>query len=119
MAGPGRIVDHPMFAKTLKQGCGIGCNVGRIAPSAMTFASSKTTDGKLSFYLGQGEFTDDPIADDFFGCAGVAHVEKLQHALEFIGHAGYRHHVGVTAGHVAQSVHEALTRYFGIEVTKL
>lgn len=119
MAGKGQIVDHPMFAKALGAGCGWGCNVGRIAPAPMTFASTKTTDGKLWCYLGEGAFTADSIADDFFGCAGVAHIANLQETLEYIGHAGYRHHVGVTTGHVAIAVHEALTRYLGYEVKML
>ena len=40
----------------------------------MTFGSMLTEDGKLKFYLGEGRFTDDPIPDDFFGCAGVAEI---------------------------------------------
>ena len=34
-----------------------------------------------------------------------------------IGHMGYRHHVGVTAGQVAAPVREALTRYLGYTET--
>ena len=116
MTAKGQVIDHPMFAKAMGAGCGWGCNVGRIAPSSMTFASSKTTDGKIWCYLGQGEFTQDKIADDYFGCAGVARIENLQVALEHIGHEGYRHHVGVTAGHVAPAVREAFTRYLGYEL---
>lgn len=119
MAGKGTVVDHPMFAKALGSGCGWGCNVGRIAPAPMTFASSKTADGKLWCYLGQGEFTADPIEDGYFGCAGVVRIEKLQSVLEYVGHEGYRHHVGVTAGHVAVAVREAFTRYLGYELKEL
>jgi hypothetical protein len=113
------VIDHPMFAKALGAGCGVGCNVGRIAATPMTFASSKTQDGKLSFYLGEGSFTGDPIAEDFFGCAGVAEIAGLQGKLEVIGHAGYRHHVGVTAGHVATGVREAFQRYLHYDLTAL
>lgn len=119
MAAKGRVVDHPMFAKALGAGCGAGCNVGRIAATPMTFASSKTQDGRLSFYLGEGSFTGDPIAPDFFGCAGVANIAGLQGKLEAIGHAGYRHHVGVTAGHVATGVREAFLRYLHYDLTAL
>ncbi|MFA6134814.1 MAG: hypothetical protein WC869_12430 [Phycisphaerae bacterium] len=117
MTGKGQVIDHPMFAKALGAGCGFGCNVGRIAPSPMTFASTKTQDGKLYYYLGRGEFTADPIAEDFFGCAGVAHIDGLQDKLQAIGHQGYRHHVGVTVGHVDVSVREAFTRYLNYEAT--
>jgi L-fucose isomerase-like protein len=119
MTAKGRVIDHPMFAKALGAGCGVGCNVGRIAATPMTFASSKTQDGKLSFYLGEGSFTGDPIAEDFFGCAGVAEIAGLQGKLEVIGHAGYRHHVGVTAGHVATGVREAFQRYLHYDLTAL
>ena len=44
----------------------------------MTFGSMLTRDGRLEFYLGEGRFTDDPIPDDFFGCAGVAEIPGLQ-----------------------------------------
>ena len=119
MAGKGAIVDHPMFAKAMGAGCGWGCNVGRIAATPMTFASAKTDGGKLCAYLGEGEITADPIADGFFGCAGVARIANLQGILEFVGHGGYRHHVGVTAGHVATAVREALVRYLGYELVRL
>ncbi len=118
MAGPGQIVDHPMFAKVLGPGCGFGCNTGRIAPAPLTFSSAKTMDGKLSFYLGEGRFTADPIAPEFFGCAGVAEIPRLQDILEHVGHEGYRHHVSVTTGHVAAAVREAFTRYLGYELAE-
>lgn len=119
MAAKGQVIDHPMFAKALGAGCGWGCNVGRIAPTEMTFASSKTTDGKLFCYLGEGRFTEDKIADNFFGCAGVAQIANLQDTLEYVGHQGYRHHVGVTSGHVAPAVREAFTKYLGYELKTL
>ena len=111
MTGKGKVIDHPMFAKALGAGCGWGPNVGRIAPTPMTFASCKTENGKLTFYLGEGDITADTIADDFFGCAGVAHIPALQDVLQRIGYEGYRHHVSLTPGHVGRAVREALTRY--------
>ncbi|MBA4387623.1 MAG: hypothetical protein C0404_06555 [Verrucomicrobia bacterium] len=119
MTGKGRVIDHPMFAKSMGAGCGWGCNVGRIAPSPMTYCSTKTQDGKLWSYLGEGEFTRDKIEDEFFGCAGVAHIENLQDVLERVGHEGYRHHVGVTFGHVAVPVAEAFSRYLHYELALL
>jgi L-fucose isomerase-like protein len=119
MAGKGRIVEHPMFAKALGAGCGWGCNTGRIAAAPMTYASSKTMDGKLWCYLGEGEFTKDPIARDFFGCAGVVRIPRLQEVLAYVGNEGYRHHVGVTVGHVAGAVREAFTKYLRYELKSL
>jgi len=113
MAGKGQIVDHPMFAKSLGAGCGWGCNTGRIAPTPFTYASSKTQDGELCFYLGEGRITDDPIAKDFFGCAGVAEISDLQEKLLLIGKFGYRHHVSITPTHVGDAVREAFNTYLG------
>jgi L-fucose isomerase-like protein len=111
MTAKGRIIDHPMFAKALGAGCGYGCNVGRISPAPMTYASSKTQDGKLIFYLGEGVFTKDIIPPDFFGCAGVVKIPGLQGKLRAIGYQGYRHHVAVTVGHVEGPIREAFSQY--------
>ncbi len=119
MTAKGRIVDHPMFAKTMGGGCGYGCNTGRIAPAPVTFSSAKTQDGRLSFYLGEGEITGDPIADDFFGCAGVARIPDLQSKLQVIGHEGYRHHVGLTTGRLAGPLQEAFERYLHYGITRI
>jgi L-fucose isomerase-like protein len=119
MEGKGHIVDHELLGKALGPGCGWGCNVGRIAAAPFTFASAKTQDGELCCYLGEGEFTGEPIASDFFGCAGVARIDHLQQILQTIGHEGYRHHVSVTTGHVERAVREAFTRYLGYRMTEL
>ena len=111
MTAKGQVIDHPMFAKSFGAGCGWGCNIGRIAPSAMTFASSKTEDGELIFYTGEGRFTADPIEPAYFGCAGVAEIAGLQDKLMAIGRMGYRHHVSVAFGQVEKPVREALTQY--------
>ena len=119
MAGPGLVIEHPMFAKSLGSGCGWGCNTGRIQASPMTFASAKTEDGRLRCYLGEGEFTDDPIEAGFFGCAGVARIDHLQAKLLAIGTQGYRHHVAVAFGSNQVPVREALQNYLGYEVASL
>lgn len=119
MTGKGDVIVHPMFAKALGEGCGFGCNVGRIAPNELTFASSKTQDGKLHIYMGEGEFTKDPIQDGFFGCGGVAKIDRLQEKLYKIGTNGYRHHVSVTPGLVSVALREACTNYLGYEITEL
>ena len=119
MTAKGEVIDHPMFAKDLGEGCGFGCNVGRIAPTPLSFASCKTQDGKLFVYFGEGEFTADPIAKEFFGCGGVAKIDNLQDKLYKIGYNGYRHHVSVTPGHVEMALREAFTHYLGYEITEL
>lgn len=119
MTAKGEVIDHPMFAKSLGTGNGFGCNVGRIAPNPITFASSKTQDGKLFVYFGEGEFTNDVIQEGFFGCGGVAKIDNLQDKLLKIGYNGYRHHVSITPGHSATALREAFTRYLGYEITEI
>jgi L-fucose isomerase-like protein len=116
MTGQGRIEDHAILANAVGKGCAWGCNTGRIAPTLFTFGSLMTEDGQLKFFLGQGEFTRDPIAKDYFGCAGVAEIPGLQDGLRTIGMAGFRHHVSVTPTHVMEPVREAFERYLGYQV---
>jgi len=116
MTDRGRIVDHAILANAVGEGCSYGCHVGRIAPAPFTFGSMVTDSGKLRFYLGQGEFTADAIPSEFFGCAGVAHIENLQDVLLHVGRNGYRHHVSVTPGSLQEPVHEALQHYLGFDV---
>jgi L-fucose isomerase-like protein len=115
MTGRGHIVDHAILANAVGEGCSYGCNVGRITPDDFTFGSMVTEAGRLRFYLGQGTFTNDPIPEDFFGCAGVARIERLQDVLLYVGRNGYRHHVSVTPGLHQEPVREALSHYLGFD----
>jgi L-fucose isomerase-like protein len=117
MAQKGQVADHAILANAVGKGCGWGCNVGRIKAQPFTFGSLTTEAGRLKFYLGQGRFTGDPIAPDYFGCAGVAQIDGLQDALQTIGYEGHRHHVSVTPGHVMAPVCEAFEKYLGYDVT--
>ncbi len=115
MTAKGQIIDHPMFAKELGAGCSFGCNVGRIAANDITYSSALTKDGKLEFYIGEGKITSDVIPEGYFGCAGVVQISNLQDHLKTIGYGGYRHHVSVTSGHMAEAVKEAFRNYLGYE----
>jgi len=117
MTCKGCITDHAILANGVGKGRAFGCNTGRIAPTAFTFSSMLTRDGKLLFYLGEGRFTEDKIAADFFGCAGVAEIPNLQNVLMTIGCAGHRHHVSVSPGRAASAVREAFGNYLGYDVT--
>ena len=119
MTAKGQITDHLLLANTLGSGCSYGCNTGRIKATPFTFASSMTIDGKLKFFMGEGNFTDDKIPEEFFGCAGVAHIRDLQKILNQIGYAGYRHHVSVTPKHVKQAMREAFTQYLNYEISPI
>jgi len=117
MTCQGRIIDHAILKNVIGEGRSFGCNVGRISPTPFTFGSMLTRDGDLECYLGEGEFTADPIPDDFFGCAGVAEIPGLQDTLQAVGYMGHRHHTSVTPGNVLGPVSEAFDTYLGYEVT--
>ncbi len=116
MAGTGRITDHDILMTSIGAGISYGCNVGRIAPLKFTFGSLLTDSGVIRMYLGQGRFTEDPIPPDFFGCAGVAEIARLQDVLLHIGRYGHRHHVSIAPGWIQEPVREALAHYLGFEV---
>jgi L-fucose isomerase-like protein len=117
MTGKGCVTGHAILDNVPEITSSYGCNVGRIKPTPFTFSSMLTLDGTLQFYVGEGEFTADPIPDDFFGCAGVAQIESLQDVLLDIGMQGHRHHVSVTPGTVGAAVCEALEYYLGYDVS--
>lgn len=117
MKDAGHIEDHAILANSLGKGCAFGCQVGRISPCDFTFGSLLTDSGRTRVYLGQGRFTDDPIPSNFFGCAGVASIDRLQDVLLHIGRNGFRHHVGLTPGLIQASLHEALGYYLDYDVS--
>lgn len=118
MTGRGKITDHLILLNAVGEGCGFGCNVGRIRQMPFTFSSMMTENGGLKFYVGEGEFTSDNVPVEFFGCAGVAEIPGLQDVLLHIGRQGHRHHVGVTPGNHSAAVKEALSYYLGHTVTE-
>ena len=93
-----------------------GTVVGRIKPKPMTYLRVSTfdTEGAIGVYMGEGEFTSDPL--NTFGGYGVAQIPNLQGLLEFICRNGFEHHVAVNHSQVARSVHEALDTYLGWDV---
>ncbi len=118
MVEKGLVTDHKMFAKT-KPGCGWGSNEGRIKPFPMTYSNCKTEDGTLTFYVEEGEFTDDIIEEGYFGCAGVAHISNLQKQLILMGRNGFRHHTAVGVGHMKSVLSEAFIYYLGYDMIDL
>jgi L-fucose isomerase-like protein len=95
-----------------------GTIVGKVRAGAMSFARFSTDDraGRIRGYVGEGEFTKDPLKT--FGGAGVAKIPNLQPLLRHICSNGFEHHVAGTFGHIADSVHEATTRYLGWDVLR-
>ena len=93
-----------------------GTIVGKVRAGAMTFARFSTDDrrGIIRGYVGEGAFTKDKLKT--FGGAGVVHIPHLQQLLRHICTNGFEHHVAATFSHVADSVHEATTRYLGWDI---
>ena len=130
MTEKGWIQEHSIIKNAIgRDGCGYGCNQGSIKPGDMVFASSRTADGKLQFYIGTGKFTEDPIEKEFFGCAGVAEIPELQKVLLHVCEEGHRHHTSAThitedtktfvfKSAVANAIYEALTKYNGFDVRR-
>ena len=116
MTGKGQVTDHLILANAVGKDCSHGCNTGRIAPNPISFGDLTTSEGRLKFYLGEGRFTKDRIPKDFFGCAGVAEIPRLQDILLAVGYGGHRHHTAVTPGHVVAPVREAFEKYLGYDV---
>ena len=118
MAAKGTVTSHKMFDKTDK-GSGWGTNEGRIAAFPMTYSNCKTEDGKITVYFSEGEFTDDDIEKDYFGCAGVAHISGLQDKLIRLARGGFKHHTTVANGHMKAVLEEALGTYLGYDVISI
>jgi L-fucose isomerase-like protein len=72
----------------------------------------------LSFYFVEGNITEDPVPEDFFGCAGVIQIPELQDKLTNIGRHGFRHHVALTHGHVCKAVEETFNTYLKYTIIK-
>src|SRR5664279_339838 len=93
-----------------------GTCVGQVKSGSMSFARFSTDDttGRMRGYVGEGQFTDDPL--ETFGGAGVVEIPQMQKLLRFICEQGFEHHVAANFSTVAAVVHEATTRYSGWEM---
>ena len=93
-----------------------GTIVGRIAPNKATFCRTTTddTNGIISCYLGQGEFTNDKL--ESFGGYGVLKINNLQTLMQYICKMGFEHHVAVNISQNADAIAEALDNYMGFQV---
>lgn len=118
MRAKGEVTDHVLLQPVLGQGCSWGCNTGRIAAFPFTYGGLVTDNGRAEVYLGEGEFTEDVVPADFFGCAGVARIPNLEDVLLAMARAGHRHHVALAPGLAREAVAEALGGYLGYHVTR-
>ncbi len=111
-----RMDFQEIIAGTVGKENTFGTCVGRVKSGPMSFARFSTNDreGKMSGYVGEGEFTEDPL--ETFGGAGVVRIPGLQKLLRFICERGFEHHVAANFSTTASAVHEATTRYLNWDV---
>jgi L-fucose isomerase-like protein len=90
-----------------------GAIKGRVAAGPMSFfrISTDDTQGRITSYLGQGQFTDDPFGMD--GGIAVCQVKEIRKLLAHLCQNGFEHHVAMTRTHCAGVIHEAVTKYLG------
>ena len=88
-----------------------GTIVGRIAPNPVTYFRTTTDDvsGKISAYVGQGEFVDDQL--ETFGGYGVLQIPNMQRLMKYICNNGFEHHVALNVSQTADAISEALNTY--------
>lgn len=114
MTARGTVTEHKMFAKG-DPGSGWGTNEGRIRAFPTTISNCQTKDGKIIVYASEAEFTDDPIEDGYFGCAGVCELPNMQDKMIKLARGGFKHHTSVGVGHMKEILKEAFTTYLGYD----
>jgi L-fucose isomerase-like protein len=108
-----RIATAPILGTTLGEENTFGALEGRTLAGPVTFGRVSTDDlsGAITAYVGEGEFTDDPL--DTFGTRAVVKVRALPALMHLICENGFEHHAAMSRGHSAAAVAEALSRYLG------
>jgi len=111
-----KMVYQDIIAGTVGAENAYGACVGCAKPGPMTFARISTDDvaGEILAYVGEGEFTDDPI--DSFGGRGVMKIDNLQELLHFICENGFEHHVAISRSLQADVLYEAFEKYLDWDV---
>ncbi|MFP5231611.1 MAG: L-fucose/L-arabinose isomerase family protein [Acidobacteriota bacterium] len=110
-----RISTAPILGTTLGEENTFGALDGRTDTGPMTFGRVSTNDraGKIFAYVGEGEFTADPL--ETFGSRAVVKVPDLPRLMHVVCLNGFEHHAAMNRSHCAASVAEALSRYLGWE----
>jgi L-fucose isomerase-like protein len=108
-----RIATAPILGTTLGEENTFGALEGRTLAGPVTFGRVSTDDlaGKITAYVGEGEFTDDPLKT--FGTRAVVKVAGLPALMHVICQNGFEHHAAMNRSHTAAAVAEALSRYLG------
>jgi len=110
------IKNAEILATTLGTENTYGAVAGRVPAGPMTYARISTDDNKgiIRTYMGEGEFTDDPL--DTFGARAVIRAPGLQKLMRHICKNGFEHHCAMNASHSASILADAFETYFGWDV---
>jgi L-fucose isomerase-like protein len=110
------IKNAEILATTLGTENTYGAVAGRVPAGPLTYARLSTDDnqGRIRTYVGEGEFTDDPL--ETFGARAVIHTPGLQKLMRYICKNGFEHHCAMNGSHSAAILVEAFETYFGWEV---
>lgn len=114
MTTSGKVTSHKMFDKG-DPGSGFGTNEGRIAPGEVTLSNCQTKDGRIIIYASEAKFTDDPIEESYFGCAGVCEIPDTEDKMIKLARGGFKHHTAIGKGHMKEILKEAFTIYLGYD----
>jgi len=108
-----RIATAPILGTTLGEENTFGALEGRTLAGPVTFGRVSTDDlsGKITAYVGEGEFTNDPLKT--FGTRAVVKVAGLPALMHLICRNGFEHHAAMNRSHTASAVAEAFSRYLG------
>lgn len=108
-----RIGTAPILGTVLGEENTVGALEGRTPAGPVTFGRVSTDDlsGRICTYVGEGEFTDDPLKT--FGTRAVVKVDKLPSLMHTICRNGFEHHAAMNRSHCASAVAEAFSRYLG------
>jgi L-fucose isomerase-like protein len=111
-----RIATAPILGTTLGEENTFGAMEGRTGSGPLTFGRISTDDasGRIKAYVGEGEFTDDPL--DTFGTRAVVRVPALSSLMHVVCQNGFEHHAAMNRSHSAAVASEALGRYMGWQI---
>ena len=82
--------------------------------SRQQFSNCLTVDGKIKIYASEAEFTDDPIEDAYFGCAGVCQIPNMEDKMIRLARGGFKHHTCVGVGHMKDILKRSIYYISGI-----
>ncbi len=101
----------PILGTTLGEENTYGAVAGRTPSGPVTFARVSTDDlnGCIRAYVGEGHFTDDPLAT--FGSRAVVEVPDLPRLMRHICRNGFEHHAAMNASSCAKRLADAFETY--------